>query len=89
MTKTNGELTRPMGSRYSVTVRLVRGAMRLLAEVLMLKGVSVGDVGVLTRAEGVELVRGVRITMQEGAEGDGAELGSRDQDGGEERLRGG
>ena len=88
MTKTKGELTRPMGSGYSVTVRPVRGATRLLAEVLMLKGVSVGDVGTLTRVEGVELVRGVRITTQERSEGDRAELGFGDWDGGEERLSG-
>ena len=61
--------------KWLVTIGLVRGAVVLLAEVLVFEAMSMGDVGAGSRDEVMALVGGVRIVALERPQG---ELGAWD-----------
>jgi hypothetical protein len=77
-----GERRKPRRSG-SASIRAMRGAEVLLAEVLVLKGMGVGNVDTTLRFEVMELMCGVWITTDEGCE---PELWGRDWEDGEERV---
>jgi hypothetical protein len=60
-----GEKYRPKGSD-SASIGAMRGTEVLLAEVLMFKGMGVGDMDTTLGFEVVELVHGVRVTTDKG-----------------------
>jgi hypothetical protein len=62
--QTIGDNLRPQGSG-STSIRPMRGTDPFLAEMLVLKGVGVGDVNTSLGFELVELVRGVWVTTDE------------------------
>ena len=65
-----GESSSPNGSR-SITIRTMGGAAGLLAEVLMLEGMTMRDVLTRTRGKGVVGVSGVGVGTPEGREPEG------------------
>ena len=65
-----GEYLSLIGSR-SITIGPMRRATGLLAEVLVLKGMSVGSVLVFAGDKVVELMHGVGVTTHEGSEPEG------------------
>jgi hypothetical protein len=67
MTQIMGDQHRPRGGG-SASKGAMHGAEALLAEVLMLEGMGVGDVDTALRFEVVELVRSVRVTTDKGSE---------------------
>jgi hypothetical protein len=75
-----GEYPSPKGIG-SVSIGPMRGTDTFLAEVLVLKGMGVGDVEAGAGPEGGELVRGVGVLTHEGPE---LETGARDCKGREE-----
>ena len=78
-----GESSRLAGSR-STTIRVMGGALQLLAEVLVLKGMTMRDVLTRTRGKGMVSVSGVGVVASEGREPEGR---GRDWEDGEERAR--
>jgi len=65
-----GESSRPIGSR-SITVRTMGGATGLLAEVLVLEGMTMRDVLARTRGKGMVGVSGIGVGTSEGRESEG------------------
>ena len=65
-----GESSSPSGSR-SITVRMMGGAAGLLAEVLVLEGMTMRDVLTRTRGKGMVSVSGVGVVAFEGTELEG------------------
>ena len=60
-----GESSSPSGSR-SITIRTMGGATGLLAEVLVLKGMTMRDMLTRTRGKGMVSVSGVGVGLSEG-----------------------
>jgi hypothetical protein len=81
-TQIMGDQCRPRGGG-SASIRPMHGAEALLAEVLMLEGMGVGNVDTTLGFEVVELVRGVRVTADKGFE---MELWWGNWEDGEERV---
>ena len=77
-----GESSIPNGSR-SMTVRMMGGAIGLLAEVLVLEGMAMHDVLTRTRGKGMVSISGVGVGTFERTELEG---GGRDWEDGEERV---
>jgi hypothetical protein len=83
-TQIMGDQCRPRGGG-SASKGAMRGIEVLLAEVLMFKGVGVGDVDTTLGFEVMELVHGVRVTADKGFE---TELWWGNWEDGEERVGG-
>jgi hypothetical protein len=66
-TQIMGDQCRPRGLG-SASIGMMRGTEVLLAEVLMFKGMGVGNMDMTLGFEVVELVRGVMVTADKGSE---------------------
>ena len=77
-----GESSSPRGSR-SITIRTMGGAVGLLAEVLVLEGMTMHDMLMRTRGKVMVSVSGVGVGTSEGRESEG---GRRDWEDWEERV---
>ena len=78
-----GENSSPIGSK-SITIGVMRRAVGLLTEVLVLKGMDMGNVLAFARDEVMVCIRGVGISTPKGSEPEGRR---RDWEDGEEQVR--